>query len=419
MPDPFEHMGLPATPVDPDPVFAGRLRDRLAHAIDQPKGTAVPDLELQDRAAPGTTGATINPYLAVAGGESALEWYAEALGARLIGSPIVMPDGRIGHAELDIAGATLMLADEDPAIGVEAPVPGRGAQVTISLSVADVDATLGRAVSAGADLERPAADYPYGRNAVLRDPFGHRWLISGPSLTLGPRHGDIGYVSLWVPDVGKAATFFSDVLGWRYGPGSGPQGRQVDGLRLHHGMWGGVAHNTLFCCFAVDAVDEAVARVRDAGGTAEEPELEPYGLVSGCTDDQGVAFAVFEPPGGVVHGEPRLPNGALQGDLAYVTMEVSDSARAREFYGSVLGWSFTPGHVDDGWQVAGVAPMVGLSGGHDVATTVPMYSVDDIYEAVATVRDVGGSANDPEERPYGIAALCTDDQGTRFYLGQL
>ena len=96
MPDPFERMGLPATPVDPDPVFAGRLRDRLAHAIDQPKGTAVPDLELQDRAAPGTTGATINPYLAVAGGESALEWYAEALGARLIGSPIVMPTGASG-----------------------------------------------------------------------------------------------------------------------------------------------------------------------------------------------------------------------------------------------------------------------------------------------------------------------------------
>jgi predicted enzyme related to lactoylglutathione lyase len=92
--------------------------------------------------------------------------------------------------------------------------------------------------------------------------------------------------------------------------------------------------------------------------------------------------------------------------------------RARAFYGSVLGWRFRPGRVEDGWQVDDVAPMTGLSGGHGQATTVPMYQVDDIEAAVRRVRDGGGSASDPEVQPYGITSTCTDDQGTRFYLGQ-
>ena len=91
---------------------------------------------------------------------------------------------------------------------------------------------------------------------------------------------------------------------------------------------------------------------------------------------------------------------------------------ARAFYGRVLGWHFSSGRVADGWQVDAVTPMVGLSGGHDVATAIPLYVVDDIAAAVRTVRRAGGSATDPETQPYGITANCRDDQGTRFYLGQ-
>jgi predicted enzyme related to lactoylglutathione lyase len=60
-----------------------------------------------------------------------------------------------------------------------------------------------------------------------------------------------------------------------------------------------------------------------------------------------------------------------------------------------------------------------LSGGHDVTTVLPMYRVDDIDDAVARVRAAGGSATDPENQPYGLSSECVDDQGTRFYLGQL
>jgi predicted enzyme related to lactoylglutathione lyase len=237
----------------------------------------------------------------------------------------------------------------------------------------------------------------------------------------GPlRHGDIGYVSLWVPDVERAAAFFSSVLGWRYGPGSGPEGRRVAGTSLSHGLWGGQPRSTLMACYAVEDIEAAVQRVRAAGGTAEEAHEEPYGLVADCVDSQEVRFAVFEPPGGVAGGSRHSQAGRTEhGGLAYVTMEVVDSAEARSFYGTVLGWRFAQGSVPDGWQVEDVVPMVGMAGGCETPTTVPMYQVDDIVTAVERVRSAGGTATEPEVQPYGITSQCVDPQGTRFYLGQL
>jgi uncharacterized glyoxalase superfamily protein PhnB/catechol 2,3-dioxygenase-like lactoylglutathione lyase family enzyme len=425
MPDPFDLLRTTLVPAEPDPTFVVRLRDRLARALDLPKGVTVSDvsdvsdLALQEPPAPVAVAAVITPYLAVADARGALDWYAAAFGARLRGEPIVMPNGTIGHAELDLGGAMLMLSEEQPEIGVAAPVRGEGVPVTIHLEVIDVDAVIMSAVGAGARLERPAADYDYGRNGVIRDPFGHRWIISAAPSQPGFRHGDIGYASLWVPDVARAASFFTTVLGWHYAPAGSHAGRQVQGLTLHHGMWGGVDPPTLFCCFAVDDLAAAMTRVVAAGGTANQAHVEPFGLVSECTDDQGTPFAMFEPPGGVAPRSLSAPNGSLEGDLAYITMEVVDSARTRAFYGSVLGWHYSSGHIADGWQVDNVTPMVGLSGGHGAARTVPMYRVGDIAAAVDAVRDAGGTATDPERQPYWVTATCTDDQGTRFYLGQL
>jgi predicted enzyme related to lactoylglutathione lyase len=137
-----------------------------------------------------------------------------------------------------------------------------------------------------------------------------------------------------------------------------------------------------------------------------------------CRDIEDTEFALYQPPPGTPG--PRLEaNGSRQGDVAYITMEVRESAPVRSFYGQVLGWRFTPGHVEDGWGTDDVVPMTGLSGGHQMSTVVPMYRVDDIHVAVSRVRGAGGTATDPESHPYGVSSLCVDDQGTRFYLGQL
>jgi uncharacterized glyoxalase superfamily protein PhnB len=108
-----------------------------------------------------------------------------------------------------------MLSDEHPEIGVVAPRPGQGATVTLHLTVDDVDLVTRRAVNAGATLERSPADQPYGRNSVVRDPFGHRWMLASEPAPAPPGagHGEVAYASLWVPDVERAAEFFSAVLG--------------------------------------------------------------------------------------------------------------------------------------------------------------------------------------------------------------
>ena len=423
MADPLDVLFSPSTPVAPDPAFAARLRARLVRALSPvPEGD--PMAATAAAADPIIAEPVVVPYLAVADARAALEWYVDALGLTRRGDPIVMEDGRIGHAELALAGGgVIMLSDEYPDIGVVAPSsdPRGGVTFSIHATVADVDALTRRAVDAGAVLEREPADYPYGRNAVIRDPFGHRWMLSSPvpSTVHAPapaytaRHGDLAYVSLWVHDMQVGAAFFGDVLGWRY-DGSG---RIVVGQSLPHGFWTGESPS-LFLCIAVDDLAAAVARVRAAGGTASEPRDEPHGRVADCVDDQGMSFALYQTPGAGA-GVRGPANGERNGDLSYVTVETVDSQRFRDFFGSVVGWRFSPGRVEDGWQAEDTVPMLGLQGGHERTTVVPMYRVDDIHAAVAAVRAHGGTATDVDRAPYGLTSTCTDDQGTRFYLGQL
>ena len=123
----------------------------------------------------------LTPYLAVRDARAAIDWYVAHLGAEVTYDPIVMPDGRVGHVELSVDGARWMMSDEHPEIQVEAPVEGRGAAVTLHLTVADVDAVAQRLVDGGAVLDRaPEDNPPVGRVAVLRDPFGHRWFLDQP-----------------------------------------------------------------------------------------------------------------------------------------------------------------------------------------------------------------------------------------------
>jgi predicted enzyme related to lactoylglutathione lyase len=241
-----------------------------------------------------------------------------------------------------------------------------------------------------------------------------------PGGARAPRQGDIGYASLQVPDAGRAAAFYAAVFGWEYEPSHNPRARQVPGATPPQGLWGGQPRTTLFCSYVVDDAVAAAARVRAAGGQAGDPVQRPYGLVADCTDNQGTRFAVHQypaagQPGAAAAGPAAAPR---DGDLAYITFEVADSRLARDFYGAVLGWRFAPGSIADGWQVEGTTPMAGLSGGHAEATTVPMWRVADLQATVGRVRAAGGTAAEPRQEPYGLTADCTDDQGTRFYLGQ-
>ena len=408
-PDPFVTLRAPVLPATPDAGFAARLRVRLEEALRLPEGvdvtvTTLEDLETRPVGTPATPPMVLTPYLAVADARRAIDWYGDAFGAHVRGEPVVMPDGRIGHA---------------------APRPGGGSSVTLHLETADIDVLVERAVETGAVLDRPPEDHPYGRNAVVVDPFGHRWLLSTPVPAprddearhpRRPRHGDVGYVSFQVPDLERAQVFYGAVLGWTFAPAERPEARRVvDSVPLTS-LWGGQERGNPVLCWQVDDVVAAVDIVRDLGGTATEPVERPYGTTADCSDDQGMEVYLWQPA-----AEQDAPGAAAsrEGDLAYLVLNVVDGARFKDFFGELLGWRFTPGRAVDGWNVGGTVPMAGVAGGADRASVVPMFRVDDVEAAVGRVRAAGGTATAVERMPYGLTSDCTDDQGTAFYLGQL
>ncbi len=129
---------------------------------------------------------TVTPYLIINGAAEALAFYQQAFGAtELFRMPT--PDGKIGHAEIKIGDSPIMLADESLEMGSRSPQSYGGSPVTIMLYVEDVDTVVGRAVFAGATLQRPVKDQFYGdRSGSVKDPFGHEWHIATHTEDVSP-----------------------------------------------------------------------------------------------------------------------------------------------------------------------------------------------------------------------------------------
>ena len=407
-PDPLHVLHTEDLPVQPDPEFAARLRRRLESALALPVERI--DMSTTELDAAVVPRPAALPYLCVADARAAIAWYTDAFGGVLIGEPIVMPDGRIGHAEIALAGGVLYLADEYPELGLKAPASG-AVSVSLMLAVEDTDTALQRTREHGAEVVREIDESHGSRNATIVDPFGHRWMLTGP-VGSPIRHGDVGFIAVWVPDADRAAAFYGHVLGWTYDRDS----HQVTNTDLPTGI---VSHDgppTLFCCYAVTDLAEARAAITEAGGRTGDTRQTEHGTVLDATDSQGSPFAVLEATPG--RKRPQL-NGSGPGEVSYLTYEATDSAAFRDFYGRVLGWTFEPGRITDGWAVQNAHPMSGAAGGSARPSIVPMWTVADIDTAVQRVREAGGTVLDePSRQPYGLSAQCADDQGARFYLGQ-
>jgi PhnB protein len=120
----------------------------------------------------------VTPYLHVDGAAEAIEFYSKVLGAkermRMPG-----PDGKLGHAELELGESVIMLADEHAELGALSPKSVGGSPVTVHVYVDDVDAVFQAAVAAGATAAREVEDQFYGdRSGQFVDPFGHHWSIA-------------------------------------------------------------------------------------------------------------------------------------------------------------------------------------------------------------------------------------------------
>lgn len=126
----------------------------------------------------------LTPYIIVSDARQAIDWYAGVFGATRRGELVVNPDGTIGHAEIGIGDAVLMLAEASdlwPDVPVRAPESPATFSHTLHLEVDDVDGITDRARGNGASVEREPTDQFYGRGAVIVDPFGHRWMLLRPA----------------------------------------------------------------------------------------------------------------------------------------------------------------------------------------------------------------------------------------------
>jgi len=129
---------------------------------------------------------TVTPYLAIKNAAKALEFYKNAFGATE-SYKLMMPDGRLGHAEIRLGDSMIMLADEFPEDGGKAPETLGGSPVCIHLYVEDVDAFFKKALAAGAKELKPVMDQFYGdRSGQIEDPFGHLWWIATHKEDIAP-----------------------------------------------------------------------------------------------------------------------------------------------------------------------------------------------------------------------------------------
>lgn len=120
----------------------------------------------------------LTPHLVIKDCTAAIAFYAAAFGAEEV-FRLSEPSGKVGHAELRILGATIMLADEYPDFGALSPHSIGGCPVKLHLAVPDADAAVARAVAAGATLLRPVRDEFYGeRTGTVADPFGYSWQLA-------------------------------------------------------------------------------------------------------------------------------------------------------------------------------------------------------------------------------------------------
>ncbi|HXM65756.1 MAG TPA: VOC family protein [Candidatus Acidoferrum sp.] len=123
---------------------------------------------------------SITPYLIIKGAARAIDYYKKVFGAtetvRMNG-----PDGKVGHAELKIGNSHIMLADENPSMGLghtSAATIG-ASPVSLYVYLPDVDRVVEKAVADGAKVLKPVQDQFYGdRNGFIQDPFGHLWGVA-------------------------------------------------------------------------------------------------------------------------------------------------------------------------------------------------------------------------------------------------
>jgi PhnB protein len=121
---------------------------------------------------------SVTPYLSLRDASQAIAFYQAALGAtELYRMP--MPNGKLGHAELQIGDSRIMLADESPEWGNKSAKSIGGTPVGLCIYTENVDALADQFVKAGGKVLRPIENHFYGdRSGQFEDPEGYKWTLA-------------------------------------------------------------------------------------------------------------------------------------------------------------------------------------------------------------------------------------------------
>jgi predicted enzyme related to lactoylglutathione lyase len=170
------------------------------------------------------------------------------------------------------------------------------------VSVEDVEAVAARTRELGAAVVAEPFDVlDSGRMAVLRDPAGAHLHLWEPGRHVGAGRVNEAGCMVWnelaAPDVGRAAAFYRDLLGWD----AEADATGYATIHTSNGPNGGIRpvqegeQPAWLVYFSVESADDAAGRVRDAGGEVVAGPMDvTVGRIAIVRDPQGAALALYE-----------------------------------------------------------------------------------------------------------------------------
>jgi uncharacterized protein len=235
------------------------------------------------------------------------------------------------------------------------------------------------------------------------------------------------WIDLGVPDIPKAAAFYSGLLGWDVydtGPdGGGYRMCSIGGLPVAGiGAQASPDSGTYWTTYLASAdADDTAAKIKAAGGQliTEPFDVMDVGRMFIAVDPGGATFGVWQARS---HTGVRLANepGALTWN-ENMSRNYEDN---KAFYGAVFGYQF--GDMDaegmryatldlDSQPVGGIGEISAGQPADMPANWTTYFAVADTDAALAQVTDLGGSVIAPAwDTPYGRMAVVSDDQGAVF-----
>jgi predicted enzyme related to lactoylglutathione lyase len=245
------------------------------------------------------------------------------------------------------------------------------------------------------------------------------------------RPGTPSWVEFSSPDLDASIEFYGGLFGWDVPEPENAE--QTGGYRL--AMKGGRPASGMMpqmqegqpsawtTYVSVEDAEETAAAVTDAGGTvlAEPMEVMDLGTMAVFADPTGAIFGVWQPgtfAGAGVVNEP--------GAISWNELNTRDLAGAKEFYGSVFGWSFRDDDMGEAGSYTTILLGESMVGGildmaeREVPEMVPAhwqvyFAVEDTDATIEAAKGSGGGVMvEPIDIPAGRFAILTDPHGASF-----